>query len=462
MKMDELQKAIEDITYENKKIPKNAFQVIRANREEAIPYLRRAVARARSEGDKLEEGYQLHFYAVYLLGELQDQESFPELIRLVSLPEETVEYLLGDCVTDGLADILYNTYNGDLELLKRSIEDKNIGEFVRSAMLLTMAQLYEDGRIAEQEWKDFLRKNVHTGDTYNNLYNELGLTICRCHFVEMLPDIRYMLDRGLMDEMYMGKYDSCVDAMFFYGDEEPFCRTPMDAAENLGHWSMFADGPEGGEDTADGPEASNQNGAGKKEAEDFFEMLRAAEREMNKPVSKKKIGRNDPCPCGSGKKYKFCCMNKQGEPIDLIESLPERQKWLRRYPYTGMERVAGRVYLEDYFDQESIEIDKILYLGLMHRPGFIWNRNRQAEEKRAREYLCLAYRRCAKKMEAEQICSLAEYDEKYSIHYRSGEWVNKLLSLLKANNDNRLYHEVQKWAQAGGLSEGPKKRKQEV
>lgn len=25
----------------------------------------------------------------------------------------------------------------------------------------------------------------------------------------------------------------------------------------------------------------------------------------------KKIGRNDPCPCGSGRKYKQCCMNKQ-------------------------------------------------------------------------------------------------------------------------------------------------------
>ena len=24
-------------------------------------------------------------------------------------------------------------------------------------------------------------------------------------------------------------------------------------------------------------------------------------------VKGKKIGRNDPCPCGSGKKYKFCC-----------------------------------------------------------------------------------------------------------------------------------------------------------
>ena len=28
---------------------------------------------------------------------------------------------------------------------------------------------------------------------------------------------------------------------------------------------------------------------------------------------KKKIGRNDPCPCGSGKKYKFCCINKMSE-----------------------------------------------------------------------------------------------------------------------------------------------------
>jgi pyruvate/2-oxoglutarate dehydrogenase complex dihydrolipoamide dehydrogenase (E3) component len=23
-----------------------------------------------------------------------------------------------------------------------------------------------------------------------------------------------------------------------------------------------------------------------------------------------KVGRNDPCPCGSGKKYKYCCRDK--------------------------------------------------------------------------------------------------------------------------------------------------------
>lgn len=32
------------------------------------------------------------------------------------------------------------------------------------------------------------------------------------------------------------------------------------------------------------------------------------------------VGRNDPCPCGSGKKYKKCCLNKQKTPFESIKS----------------------------------------------------------------------------------------------------------------------------------------------
>ena len=31
------------------------------------------------------------------------------------------------------------------------------------------------------------------------------------------------------------------------------------------------------------------------------------QKKSNTIVKEKKIGRNEPCPCGSGKKYKFCC-----------------------------------------------------------------------------------------------------------------------------------------------------------
>jgi hypothetical protein len=31
-----------------------------------------------------------------------------------------------------------------------------------------------------------------------------------------------------------------------------------------------------------------------------------------------KTGRNDPCPCGSGKKYKKCCEEKESAPKKLV------------------------------------------------------------------------------------------------------------------------------------------------
>jgi hypothetical protein len=37
-----------------------------------------------------------------------------------------------------------------------------------------------------------------------------------------------------------------------------------------------------------------------------------------KPIKLPKIGRNDPCPCGSGKKYKSCCLPSAGPPLTEI------------------------------------------------------------------------------------------------------------------------------------------------
>ena len=34
---------------------------------------------------------------------------------------------------------------------------------------------------------------------------------------------------------------------------------------------------------------------------------------LNPGTATKHVGRNDPCPCGSDKKFKKCCMKKQGD-----------------------------------------------------------------------------------------------------------------------------------------------------
>ncbi|NGX53626.1 MAG: hypothetical protein K1000chlam4_00340 [Chlamydiae bacterium] len=39
----------------------------------------------------------------------------------------------------------------------------------------------------------------------------------------------------------------------------------------------------------------------------------------------KKIGRNDPCPCGSDKKYKQCCLKKQADSTKTFTAAGKRK-----------------------------------------------------------------------------------------------------------------------------------------
>lgn len=56
----------------------------------------------------------------------------------------------------------------------------------------------------------------------------------------------------------------------------------------------------------------------KKAMDNFYSLFK------NKPYTRIKVpSRNDPCTCGSGKKYKNCCMEID---IKLINSYDERRK----------------------------------------------------------------------------------------------------------------------------------------
>lgn len=61
-----------------------------------------------------------------------------------------------------------------------------------------------------------------------------------------------------------------------------------------------------------------------------------------------KIGRNDPCPCGSGKKYKRCCLNaKNPKPVNL-EKLYHQKYDIRLKHAKDIEsiRAAGRLVIK--------------------------------------------------------------------------------------------------------------------
>jgi hypothetical protein len=53
-----------------------------------------------------------------------------------------------------------------------------------------------------------------------------------------------------------------------------------------------------------------------------------------------KIGRNEPCPCGSGKKYKKCCFGKKPRENIVMIGSPERLRGFH-YDKNTMEITGG-------------------------------------------------------------------------------------------------------------------------
>ena len=65
-----------------------------------------------------------------------------------------------------------------------------------------------------------------------------------------------------------------------------------------------------------------------------------------------KTGRNDPCPCGSGKKYKKCCLETEGPPKGAEDTLAEVRHMFEEGHFSSPEEAQG------FADKSITQINK--------------------------------------------------------------------------------------------------------
>jgi hypothetical protein len=94
--------------------------------------------------------------------------------------------------------------------------------------------------------------------------------------------------------------------------------------------------------------------------------MAASEIIMDKP------GRNDPCTCGSGKKYKKCCLNKKQREYTIDIASPE--------PLHGF-----------YFDKEKMELTGLTLDDRLIKP-FMTILKSTINQSRGRKKLFLVYK----------------------------------------------------------------------
>jgi hypothetical protein len=247
-----------------------------------------------------------------LLAEFRAKESLPAIMEALALPDDFPDLLFGDTITEDLPRILAVLADDKVDWIAECIDNDQIYLYVRWSMANAYLYLVADGKMSREEAIERLRRHLirvmdkgdweFTTSLVSVLSNysprEAKAEIERA-FEEDLVET-FQIDRDFVNESLEGGEEWFQESMDHLG--------PIgikDTVEVLSRWAGF-------EEQTPQSEADR---LWKRDDDTWTPPTRSAstyEPPYVQPVqtirnTEPRIGRNDPCPCGSGKKYKKCC-----------------------------------------------------------------------------------------------------------------------------------------------------------
>ena len=280
-------------------LPREALALADAHRAEVAPPLVALLeALAADPAPAKADGYVLHLYAMLLLAAWRDTRAYRPLAELGHLDEASIDEVFGQLVHDSYGRALASCCNGGIAPLTRLADDDGASLWARAAALeaLTLATLA--GRASRGPVVDFLAdfgarealllKDKPDAGAELELLDLLVVCLADLGAAELLPTIREWFAAGLVDDSYVTLAD--VEADIRRSPAE--CLASLredgrglidDVAHEAALWPAFHELPP-------------------------VRLPPIPLGSLREPVRRDetKVGRNDPCPCGSGRKYKKC------------------------------------------------------------------------------------------------------------------------------------------------------------
>ena len=281
-------------------LPVAAIADADANRADMVPLFLRAIEQP-APSPSVENAL---FFAFHLLGQWREQSAYRPLAALLRRPPEEVEPILGDARIVTSHRVMAAVFDGDPSPLYEIILDTQADESIRERMLDALVILTLHGQLPRQEAARFL-KSCYTDLQPQGecaVWEGWQAAISRLGLRELQPLVQQTFDRGFFASSWLVFEDFKQDLQ--HGIDEPDdwrenddYQLFDDTIEELSSWDAFS---------------SNQEDEPDDVWEDESDDVREPEFELpGVPVTNpyRGVGRNDPCPCGSGKKFKKCCLN---------------------------------------------------------------------------------------------------------------------------------------------------------
>lgn len=247
-----------------------------------------------------EEGHNTwsHIYAVTLLSHFREPHAHQLIADAFSLPGDLSSDLFGDMVTEDLSVLLYSTYPGSPEAIQSLVLNRRAYAFCRNSAADALALCVATGLLDRDETLKFLTKlfTGHEASEDSDFWSFLACTVLDLYPESHMEIIRDAYSQGLVSPGVVGLesfeqtiQESSVEDCMAKLRKELDRRLPTDVNKKLEHWACFSS-----------QESKIRSGI---ENEQVISISTGT-----LVRSQPKVGRNDPCPCGSGKKFKKCCL----------------------------------------------------------------------------------------------------------------------------------------------------------
>ena len=414
----EVEEIIENLKYnKDGKFQKESIIEARKKKEEVTEALLTELDKVANNVEKYakEEDYFLPLYAMFLLAEFKEKRAFPIITKLITKKQKAVDSLLGGITTEGLDSILASTFDGNVKCLYDIITNLKVNEYIRGNAFEALEILNKYNMITTEDIIKMIDKMLSgkLKEDDSIVISDIVVYISRNQIYDKIELVRDLYNQNRVDIQMIGDYDQFIDDIYGKIDYHEKKEMIEDTVTYLSWWACF-----------------NQNEEDKEE--DFFKKIgefvkKEKQKEQLEIKKTKEIGRNDLCPCGSGKKYKKCCMNKKEisivTPADIyIENS------LKDYP---------KEELLKYYDEETVQIDEKLYQVLKHKAIPMWvDRNYTEEARRNTKNMNEALELIKAKCQKEKINTMQEFDKKIAIHYNFNDIMYKYLNEIDKNKNS--------------------------
>jgi hypothetical protein len=288
-----------------KRLPIEAIRAASADRARVAPIFVHAIEQfVLPDGDHTAQ--DALFFIFHLLGDWREKSAYRPLAQLLRCPRDDLDTIFGDALVESSHRVMATVFDGDPGPLYEVILDPDADDFIRSRMLEATAMVTLRGEMPRAEAVRFLRA----------CYSELEQNVCwvwhgwqsaiaLLGLVELKPLVEQAFARGFISLGWLGFEDFEQDLQQGIDDPAALLRQSDgeydlfgDTIDELSTWDCFRP-----EDTRLRPEDTRR-----REREDVRRnvVLWRAGTAVNRY---KNVGRNDPCPCGSGRKFKKCCLS---------------------------------------------------------------------------------------------------------------------------------------------------------